>query len=138
MAKEFNPDNSHETNVKISVDKILGQETTTRKAKRSADDHRRIAFCRIINNLLRVEERAIMLDEIHDLNLAKYEQPFFDVIEDLLALHFSKEQMKLINFFLYDRYSADGSLLCLTNNETGDELKLDSPEQLWEILKNVK
>jgi hypothetical protein len=79
-----------------------------------------------------------MLDEIHDLNLAKYEQPFFDVIEDLLALHFSKEQMKLINFFLYDRYSADGSLLCLTNNETGDELKLDSPEQLWEILKNVK
>jgi hypothetical protein len=138
MEKEFKPNNSHEENVKISVDKILGQETSMRKAKRSADDHKRISFCRIISNLLRVEERAILLDEMHDMNFSKYEQPFFDIIEDLMGLHFSREQMKLINFFLYDRYSADGSLLCLTNETTGEELKLDSPEQLWEILKTVK
>lgn len=138
MEKDFTPTNSHEENVKISVDKILGQETTFKKAKRTAEDHKRIAFCRVISNLIIVEERGIIMDEMHHLNFTHYDKAFFDIIEDLMDMHFSKQQIGLINFFLYDRYVADGSMLTLTNEETGTELPLETPEQLWDLLKKLK
>jgi hypothetical protein len=56
----------------------------------------------------------------------------------MFSLQFSKQQIGLINFFLYDRYVADGSVLTLTNDETNEVLQLDSPEQLWEVIKKIK
>jgi hypothetical protein len=138
MKNDFTPGNPHEENVKISVDKILGAETTFKKTKRNAEDHKRIVFCRIITNLIKVEERALIMDESHNLNFTHYDRPFFDIIEDMFSLQFSKQQIGLINFFLYDRYVADGSVLTLTNDETNEVLQLDSPEQLWEVIKKIK
>lgn len=137
MNSFFSENKSHEENIKVSIDKILGQSTTLRKVKKSGEDHRKAVFNKILNNLIAVEERSVVIDELYSLDLSKYNNLFFDIIEDILALHFNKEQVNLINFFLYDRYSADGSIIQL-HDKDGNTVKLEDGNDLWELLKTIK
>lgn len=137
MEEGFSPEKSHDENVKVAVDKILGQPTSIRKKKKSAEDHKRVLFTRIIDNIVRVEERSIAIDEAFDIDLTKYDRTFCDIIDDLLRLNFTKEQVKLIDFFMYDRYCADGTVLDLID-EKGEKVALDTPTDLWFLIKNVE
>jgi hypothetical protein len=137
MEEGFSPDKSHDENVKVAVDKILGQPTSIRKKKKSAEDHKRVLFTRIIDNIVRVEERSIAIDEAFDIDLTKYDRTFCDIIDDLLRLNFTKEQVKLIDFYMYDRYCADGTVLDLID-EKGEKVSLDTPTDLWFLIKNVE
>ena len=137
MEEGFSPEKSHDENVKVAVDKILGQPTSIRKKKKSAEDHKRVLFTRIIDNIVRVEERSIAIDEAFEIDLTKYDRTFCDIIDDLLRLNFTKEQVKLIDFYMYDRYCADGTVLDLID-EKGEKVALDTPTDLWFLIKNVE
>jgi hypothetical protein len=100
MKKEFDPQNSHDQNVKVAIDKIIGQETSFRKVKKTHEDRKRILFVKIIESIITAEERAVMLDEAHSLDMAKYNQVFFDIITYFLEFSFNKQQVNLINFLL--------------------------------------
>lgn len=133
MKKDFDPQNSHDQNVKVAIDKIIGQETSFRKVKKTQDDHKRILFNRIIESIIVAEERSVMLDEAHSLDMAKYNQVFFDVITDFLSFSFNKQQVNLINFFLYDRYCTDGSVLDLVDDD-GNIVPLNTASDLWYLV----
>ena len=137
MKKEFDPSNTHDQNVKVAIDRIIGQETTFRKVKKNQEDQKRITFCKIIDNIIIAEERSIMLDEGHNMDMNKYNQIFFDIITDFFSFNFSKKQINLINFYLYDRYSADGSVLDLVD-DNNNIVPLETSADLWHLLqKNV-
>lgn len=137
MEKEFNPNNTHDQNVKVAIDKIIGQETSFRKVKKTQEDQKRILFCKIIDALIVAEERSIMLNEGHNLSLDTYNQLFFDIITDFFSFNFTKKQVNLINFYLYDRYSPDGSILDLID-ENENVVPLETSADLWYLLqKNV-
>lgn len=137
MKKEFDPQNSHDQNVKVAIDKIIGRETSFRKVKKTHEDHQRIVFIKIIEAIITAEERSVVLDEIHSLDMAKYNQVYFDIITYFLSYSFNKQQINLINFFLYDRYCADGSVLDLVDDE-GGVVPINSANDLWYLLnKNV-
>lgn len=137
MEKEFNPNNTHDQNVKVAIDKIIGQETSFRKVKKTQEDQKRMLFCKIIDALIVAEERSIMLNEGHNLSLDTYNQLFFDIITDFFSFNFTKKQVNLINFYLYDRYSPDGSVLDLID-ENENVVPLETSADLWYLLqKNV-
>lgn len=137
MKKEFDPSNTHDQNVKVAIDRIIGQETTFRKVKKNQEDQKRITFCKIIDNIIIAEERSIMLDEGHNMDMTKYNQIFFDIITDFFSFNFNRKQISLINFFLYDRYSADGSVLDLID-DNNNVITLETSNDLWYLLqKNV-
>lgn len=137
MEKEFNPNNTHDQNVKVAIDRIIGQETSFRKVKKTQEDQKRILFCKIIDALIVAEERSIMLNEGHNLSMDSYNQLFFDIITDFFSFNFTKKQVNLINFYLYDRYSPDGSVLDLVD-ENGNVVPLEVSSDLWYLLqKNV-
>jgi hypothetical protein len=133
MKKDFDPDNSHDQNVKIAIDKIIGQETSFRKLKKTQDDHKRVLFIRIMEAIITAEERAIGLDEGFQMDMTKYNQVFFDLITDFFSFSFNKQQVNLINFYLYDRYSPDGSVLDLVD-EDENTVPLNTPGDLWYLL----
>ena len=137
MKKEFDPNNSHSENVKIAIDKIIGEETSFRKIKKTQEDQKRILFSRIIDAIVAAEERSISIDEVFQLDLSKYNQLFFDLITDFLSFSFNKQQMNLINFYLYDRYSPDGNVLDLVDTD-GNVVVLDTANDLWFLLNKVK
>ncbi len=137
MRKDFDPENSHDQNVKVAIDKIIGQETSLRKLKKNSEDQKRILFNRIIDTIITTEERSVMLGEGYKMDMTDYNQPFFDIITDFLSYSFNKKQVNLINFYLYDRYCADGSVLDLIE-EDGSILPLNTSNDLWYLLnKNV-
>jgi hypothetical protein len=137
MKKEFDPSNTHDQNVKVAIDRIIGQETSFRKVKKNQEDQRRITFCKIIDNIIIAEERSIMLDEGHNMDMNKYNQIFFDIITDFFSFNFNKKQINLINFYLYDRYSPDGSVLDLVD-DNNNIVPLETSADLWHLLqKNV-
>jgi hypothetical protein len=78
-----------------------------------------------------------MLDEGHNMDMNKYNQIFFDIITDFFSFNFSKKQINLINFYLYDRYSPDGSVLDLVD-DNNNIVPLETSADLWHLLqKNV-
>lgn len=135
MQEDFSPEKSHDENVKAAIDKILGQPTNLKRRKKTAEDHKRILFVKIIDRIILAEERSVSIDESFNLNLDKYNQIFFDIIQDLLSYTFTKEQMNLLNFYMYDRYCADGTVLDLVDQD-GNVVPLENANDLWYVLKN--
>lgn len=134
--QDFSAENTHEHNVQVSIEKILGGKTSLRSTKRNAEDHRKATFIRIIDNLMITEDRKYMFDEMYDMNFDRYDQIYMDIIEDALSLSFNKRQMTIIRFFLIDRFTDEGVLELI--DENGTELVLHTPEDLWEVLKMYK
>jgi hypothetical protein len=137
MKKDFDPENSHDQNVKIAIDKIIGQETSFRRLKKTQEDQKRILFCRIIDNIVMAEERAISLDEGYQIDMSKYNEMFFDIITSFLSFSFNKQQINLINFYLYDRYCVDGAVLDLIDDE-GNVVLLENANDLWYLINKNK
>jgi hypothetical protein len=134
MTEEFNPEKSHEENVKVAIDNIIGQKTNLRKKKQSGEDQKRVTFNKIISSIVEIEERTIMIDETLSIDLNKYNQPFFDLVDNFFKLVYNKEQINLINFFLYERYAPDGSIMELVSS-TGSVVNLNTADDLWFLLK---
>lgn len=137
MSKEFDPDNSHQENVKIAIDKIIGEPTNIKKRKKSEQEQKRILFKKIIDSIIEVEQKNTMLHEMFSIDLSNFNSIFFDIIDDLLKFNFTKDQIKIINFYLYDRYGADGSILDL-KDDNDNIVNLDTPEDLWFFLKSME
>lgn len=137
MNNSFDNSKSHEDNVKISIEKIIGQPTSSKRVKKTNDEIRKGKFRAIMEMLQFVEERQIIMNEMHGIDMIKHNEPFFQIIDEFFALLFNKEQIKLINFYLYDRYTADGAVLSLLD-ENDNAVPLETPDQLWDILSKVK
>jgi hypothetical protein len=137
MANGFDKNNSHEENVKRSIDIILGTDTELKFRKKSIEDHKRALFNDVINTLIMVDQRSSILDEVHYLDMDRYDKPFYEIINSLLGLYFTRDQCRIIYFYVYDRYQSDGSIIDLTDN-SGKNIALNTPDQLWFLLKTME
>jgi len=137
MSSDFSLENSHQENVKIAIEKILGQKTGLKRKKKTSDDQKRILFSEIIVNIMEAEDRESIMNEAFSIDMVKHNALFFDTIDALLKLLFNKEQINLINFYMYERISPEGDMLELVDLE-GNELKLDTTDDLWYLLKNLE
>ena len=136
MKNNFSDQNSHAENMKVSVDKILGQSTTLRKVKKGTEDYKKSVFCKTIEALQSLQERSFVLMNDFEIDLTKYEAPFFTILDLLLEYSFNKEQINLINFYMYDRYTPDGQILGLVDND-GESVPFETPEDLYNIIKTL-
>lgn len=134
---DFDKNKSHEENVQISIDKILGSNTILKRVKKTTDDHRKNLFIAIIEDLIALDIRDQELDRSFYLDLNKYNSPFYSVINSLFQLSFTKEQTNLIFFYLYERITPEGYLLDVTD-KTGSVLDISSPAKLYEEVKKLK
>ena len=58
-------------------------------------------FLEIIDQLRKIEDRRDFMQEEIGMDMTTYEDKFFNVIENLMKLHFNKEQLALIQMYLY-------------------------------------
>jgi hypothetical protein len=78
-----------------------------------------------------------MLDADYGIITDKYNEPFFQIIDGLLYLHFGKEAGDLIMFYIYERSNPDGSFNELEDEE-GNIVPLNRIEDLWELTKRLR
>jgi uncharacterized protein YvpB len=116
--------------------KIKGTVTRMRPVKGLI---KKEAFIRFIQNYKYANDRALMLKMEHAVDFVNFEDPFVQSIEALLELHFNKNQVQIIHWWLYDKWNTgDESVLQLSNTETDEEIPSDSPEELWDLVQSLK
>lgn len=95
-------------------------------------------FIEVINNLKQIEERRDFMQEEIGMDVTSYEDKFFNVIENLMKMHFSKEQLALIQMYLYQLVPDkewDGTIT-VTKNKVEENVPFKKPEDVWKVITN--
>jgi len=117
--------------------KIKGKVTKERPVKGLI---KKEAFIRFIENYKHANDRTLYLKLEHAIDFVNFEEPFVQSIEALLELHFNKNQIQIIHWWLYEKWNTGNvdAVLQLNNTETGEELPSDTPEELWNLIQSLK
>ena len=124
----------HADGIKKSIDEIIGVDTFLKRKKKTEDDQTRERFIKIIQTLEEIEVRGMILGNDLTLDFSSYDEKFYFVIDALFSIAFSKEACELIFFYIYERLNPDGTANEVEDLE-GNVIPLNSPEDLWELVK---
>jgi len=121
--------------IQKSIDDILGVESGLAKKRPTVKAKKREHFNIILSNLAHVNARSMGLKHDYKVDFMEYDDPFFNIIESLMALHFNKAQKSLIEWWLYDKFLPTGEMLILKDQDTGEEIPTDTPDDIWELVQ---
>jgi len=121
--------------IQKSIDDILGVESGLAKKRPTVKAKKREHFNIILSNLAHVNSRSMGLKHDYKVDFMEYDDPFFNIIESLMALHFNKAQKSLIEWWLYDKFLPTGEMLILKDQDTGEEIPTDTPDELWILVQ---
>jgi hypothetical protein len=129
MQKEY-------TEIQQAINSMLNVKSLVRRKKKRQADKKKELFVSIINSIDQITTRqALMYSELQ-LDFAKYDEAFLEVIDGLILLHFGKEGTELISWYLWDRVNPDGSLNYLLD-EDDNPFTVETPDELWALLLAV-
>ena len=124
--------------IKKQIDEILGAKSNLREKIHTKRDQERQMFCDILRQLQFVNGRTLSMKHDFKVNMMEYDDPFYIAIENLLKLNYTKEQRNLINWWLYDKYLPTGEVLILTHQKTEEVIPSDTPEEIWDLIMDIK
>jgi hypothetical protein len=99
----------------------------------------KLLFIEIVKLLIEADERSAIMESM-GLNLEEYENLYYTIVHNLFRLSFSDKQIELINYFIYElplQEEFEGKLE-LTKGKKTLKFNFSTPEDLWEVLKEVK
>ena len=121
--------------IKSYIEDILGTKSSLRDKLPSKKSKEKQLFCEVLQNLQFVNGRTMGMKHDYKVNFMEYDDPFYVTIENLLKLHYTQEQQNVINWWLYDKYLPTGEVLILTDKEDGEVIPSDTPEDIWDLIK---
>ena len=131
-------DNEEVQKIQQTIDDILGTKSGLSQKRPTIKDRKRELFHIIATGLAHANARSVGLKHDFKVDFLEYDTIFFDIIEALLNLHFTKEQKALIEWWLYDKFLPSGDMLILNDEETGEEIPTDTPDDLWELIQKYE
>jgi hypothetical protein len=123
--------------IKQSLENILNADFKIKRKKRTELDIQRDLFFKIILSLEKLNMRSNVLNIDLDIDLTKYDEVFYNTIDDLLLLHFGKTIAEIVFFYVYDRIDQEGNIIYLKDSN-GNPVILDNVNDLWHLIKNIK
>lgn len=93
-------------------------------------------FIQVIKQLRQIEDRRDFMQEEIGMDMTVYEDQFFNVIENLMKMHFNKEQLALIQMYLYQLVPDkewDGTIT-VEKNKIEKTVNFKTPEDVWEVI----
>jgi len=93
-------------------------------------------FIQVMKQLRQIEERRDFMAEEIGMDMTTYEDQFFSVIENLMKMHFSKEQLALIQMYLYQLVPDkewDGTIT-IEKNKKEEVVDFKTPEDVWSVI----
>lgn len=99
-------------------------------------------FIQVMKQLRTIEERRDFMAEEIGMDMTAYEDQFFRVIEDLMKMHFNKEQLALIQMYLYQLVPDkewDGKITVVDNKTKKErEVEFKTPQDVWDVIKTYQ
>ena len=124
--------------IKKYIDEILNTKSSLTAKRPLKQDKLKQLFCNVLNELQFVNARAVGLKHDFNIDFTEYDDPFFRAISALMKLHFTEKQRSMINWWLYDKFLPSGDVLILNDNETQEEIPTETPEDIWDLLQELK
>jgi hypothetical protein len=93
-------------------------------------------FIEVLNQMRQIEERRDFMEEEIGMDMTQYEEQFFAVIENLMKMHFTKEQLALIQMYLYQLVPDkewDGTIT-IDVGKKEEIVKFKKPEDVWNVI----
>ena len=97
-------------------------------------------FVETIKLIKEIETRRDFLESEIGMNVTGYEDKFFQVFENLLRIAFTKEQINLLNLYIYELSPDkewDGTIVLKNNKDKEETFDFKTPEQVWAVIKNL-
>ena len=94
-------------------------------------------FTTVLKQIRTIEERRDFLHEEIGMDMTAYEDQFFAVIENLMKMHFNKEQLALIQMYLYQLVPDkewDGTIT-VEKNKKEETVPFKEPNDVWNVIK---
>jgi len=123
--------------IKKAVDSILKINSTVKRKKKAHIEKQKDLFINIITALQASQVRSNILFNDLKLDYANYDELFYQIIDSLILLHFGNEGYELISFYLYEKFTPDGEMLEMYN-ENEEIIPTETPEDIWNILMTMK
>ncbi len=94
-------------------------------------------FTAVLKQIRTIEERRDFMHEEIGMDMTAYEDQFFAVIENLMKMHFNKEQLALIQMYLYQLVPDkewDGTIT-VEKNKKEETVPFKDPNDVWNVIK---
>ena len=127
----------HAQGVKTTLETMIGTDLSLKRKKKSEHDLNKELFEKIIIALERANIRTALVGTEFEIDLSKYDETFYEVIDNLMIMQFGKQASEVIFFYVYERMNPDGTI-----NELRDlndiPIILNSPTDLWDLINVIK
>ena len=120
--------------IQKSINEIFNIKSGLAKKRPTINTKKRELFNDVLTNLAHVNSRSLGLKHDYKIDFIEYDDPFFNIIESLITLHFNKEQKQIIEWYLYDKFLPTGEVLVLNDAKTGIEIPTETPDDIWELV----
>lgn len=115
-------------NIRIS-ERELGRDVMEKKL-----------FIESILLLREIEDRRDFMEEELGVDMTVYEEKFLQIIENLFKMHFNKEQLALIQYYIYQVPNLDNwdGKIDLSDGKEMITVDFETPEQVWNVISSLK
>lgn len=95
-------------------------------------------FIEVMKQLKQIEERRDFMAEEIGMDMTAYEDQFFGVIENLMKMHFNKEQLALIQMYLYQLVPDKdwNGTITIEKGKEEVEVPFKQPEDVWNVVNS--
>jgi hypothetical protein len=127
----------HAQGVRQTLETMIGTDLSLKRKKKSEYDLNKELFEKIIIALERTNIRTALVGTEFDIDLSKYDETFYEVIDNLMLMQFGKQAAEVIFFYVYERMNPDGSINEL--RDTNDTpIVLNNPTDLWDLINVIR
>ena len=97
-------------------------------------------FVESIVLLREIEDRRDFMEEEIGMDMSIYEEKFLQIIENLFKIHFSKEQLALIQYYIYKVPTIENwdGKIDITDGKEMITVDFETPEQVWNVITSLK
>jgi hypothetical protein len=111
---------------------VFGNKVTISSQIDASTEKEKLQF--ILENVETIIDRDYKLAEITNIDFTSYSEPYFIVIENLIAMHYGEEITSAIMFYLYGNKDDDGNEFPYDEDEEGNQTFIRTFEDLWAIV----
>lgn len=126
MSEEFEP-------IKNAIEEILNVSASVKRKNHTKKQHTKDLFINIITEMERLTNRSDLMYADHRLDFSTYDEPFLQVIDNLMVMCFGSEAYAAITFYLWERVNPDGSINIIPDAD-GNPIPLENPYDLWNLI----
>ena len=123
-------------NIQDAVNSVLNVQSFVKRKSQKGPEKKRESFVRVVNMIEEAIVRSQIMYTDLDMDMAKYDERFYSVIDYLLLTSYGPECYDLISFYLWERMDQNGESLSLVDSQ-GNEINMQSPYDLWDMMIKI-